>query len=209
MRDSASHRPTWEHPYSICIQCRRRARLGTLGVHSGQMSECVGWAGITTPHAHPPTTSLCPTPLAHTLHCHFPSTALDSESQRLSRAGTAWKWPSQSAKVPGPLAATHFNWRTGRGGSLHGKSTVAFFPCRPVLPLPPTRLGQVGSMVAYTIPLVPYFQPIFLARISSPSTTLPNSPRPVCVPLLPPSRRLLDGTGDAVSYPNNQPRRRR
>lgn len=65
---------------------------------------------------------------------HFPSAALVSKSQRLSRAGTTQKWPSQSARVSGSLAATHFNWRTGRGpGRVSRLSKVhrSFFPLPP------------------------------------------------------------------------------
>lgn len=142
------------------------------------MKECVGWAGIKTPHAHPPTRK----PATHAPDTHSPlpislqQRSSASPSACLERVPPRNGYPRvlESQALWRPL----FNWRTGRGpGRVSRLSKVhrSFFPCRPVLSIAHCLcLHNSIPLVPYLLPASPFF--------SSPSTTLPLfSPRsPSC-----------------------------
>lgn len=147
------------------------------------MKECVGWAGIKTPHAHPPRGK----PATHAPDTHSPLPISLQQRSSASPSACLERVPPrnghprvlESQALGRPLTLT--GGRDGaRGGSLVSpKSTVAFFPCRPVLSI------AHCLCLHNSIPLVPYLlpaSPFFSSVPSRPSTTLPLlSPRsPSC-----------------------------
>lgn len=121
------------------------------------MKECVGWAGIKTPHAHPPTRK----PATHAPDTHSPLPISLQQRSSASPSGCLERVPPrngfprvlESQALSRPLALT--GGRDGApGGSLVSpKSSVAFFPCRPILSI------AHCLCLHNSIPLVPYLLP--------------------------------------------------